>query len=148
MPLPEDTVGKCLEDIKAKLETINLVKKKVFHVYSEPDLEDASKNREKPCVGVMYEGLRSIPDSSGKGLSTQLGVALAVVMESKKGAFGLDRKSEVIKLLDDMRDAIKLTKAPTGHDWQFVMEVPSQPLGNFIVYLQRWQTTAILTASS
>lgn len=145
MPSP-NTAGLCLEDVKTKLSTVKGIKEKIFHVYSEYDLENATKSMKKPCVGLMYEGLRSVPDTSGKGLSTQLGIAVVAVTESKEGMWGIDRKDELIQLLDDMREALKLTKAPTGHDWQFVMEVPSQPLGNFIVYIQRWQTTAILSA--
>lgn len=135
----------CIDDVATKLATVPLVSTKVFSVYSESDLLDEAKHIKKPCVGILYEGIHSVPDGTGKGLSADLRLALAVVIESKDIA-SLDRKDAAIELLDSMREVMKLTCSPGGYPWRFTMEAPAGVLGNNLAYVQRWATRVILTA--
>lgn len=135
----------CIDDVMTKLETVPLVASKVFHVYSETDLMDEAKFIKKPAVGIFYEGIQAVPDGTGLGLSADLRLALAVIIESKDIA-NLDRKDAAIELLDGMRTALKLTKAPGGYPWRFLMEAPVGVLGNNLAYVQRWSTRVILTS--
>jgi hypothetical protein len=131
--------------VTAKLQTVPLVATKVFSVYSESDLMDEAKLIKKPCVGILYEGIHAVPDGSGKGMTDDLRLALAVVIESKDIG-NLDRKDAAIELLDSMRGVMKLTKAPGGYPWRFLMEAPVGVLGNNLAYVQRWATRVILTS--
>lgn len=136
-----------MEDVAAKLAAVPLISKKVFEVYSESDLLDQAKHIKKPCVGILYEGLHPVTDGTGKGLSADLRLALAVVIESKDIG-NLDRKDAAIELLDSMREKLKLTCAPGGYPYRFVMEAPVGLMGNNLAYVQRWSTRVILTARS
>jgi len=136
----------CIEDVETKLGTVPLVTKKVFHVYSESDLMDEAKFIKKPAIGIFYEGIHAVSDGSGKGMTDDLRLALAVIIESKDIA-NLDRKDAAIELLDSMRAKLKLTKAPGGYPWRFLMEAPVGVLGNNLAYVQRWATRVILTSS-
>lgn len=135
----------CIEDVATKLATVPLVTTKVFSVYSEGDLMDEAKHIKKPCVGILYEGIHAVPDGTGKGLSADLRLALAVVIENKDIG-NLDRKDAAIELLDSMREVLKLTCSPGGYPWRFMMESPVGLLGNNLAYVQRWATRVILTA--
>ena len=128
----------CVEDMKAKIETVSLVKGKTFWVYSEEDLERTSRLIKKPCVGIMYEGLRS-QGTQRAGLATNLGVAVAIIADGKDIA-NLDRKESIVQLLDQIRNVIRDTNSPTGHKWAFVLESPTMDIANSVVYLQRWST--------
>ena len=135
-----------MEDMAVKLSSVKLIAKKVFDVYSESDLMDQGKLLKKPCVGILYEGIHAVPDGTGKGLSTELRLALAVIIESKDIG-NLDRKDAAVDLLDEMRDKVKLTRSPGGYPWRFVMEAPVGLMGNNLAYVQRWSTRLMLTGS-
>ncbi|TXH43944.1 MAG: hypothetical protein E6Q97_33445 [Desulfurellales bacterium] len=142
-----DVITACVADLTTKVKDIGEFgssgKEKVFSIYSEDDLLDKSKLIKFPAVGVMYEGLRSVPgaDPSRQGLGAEIGVALVLLMETKSVA-GINSQNEAVRLLGLMRSAIKVTVAPTQHKWRFISEVPGGVLGNAVVYVQRWSTAA------
>lgn len=142
-----DIVTLCVEDLAKKVKDIgefgSVGKEKVFSVYSEDDLLDKSKLLKFPAVGMMYEGLRSVPgaDPSRQGLGAEIGMALVLLMETKSVG-GINSQNEAVRLLGLMRRAIKVTVSPTNHKWRFISEVPGGVLGNAVVYVQRWSTSA------
>lgn len=136
----------CVDDIQTKLATVGDVATKVFSVYSEDDLLDKSKYLKYPAVGVLYEGITaSYEDSSRQGLSTELRVALVLVLDGKSVG-NLDRKNDAATTLDAMRDAIKRTNSPSGHKWRFVSEIPVGLVENVSIYVQRWATAVPIAA--
>ena len=144
MASDDDITQKCVDDIVAKIKLVPSVQKQTFVVYSEDDMLDQTKGIHRPCIGVMYEGVHSVPDAPNQGMTCDLTVAIAVVEESK--AIGnLDRKKAIIALLKDIRAKIRMSKAPSQHTWRFVAEAPAIPMGNAVIYIQRWVVRVILT---
>lgn len=138
----------CTSDIVAKVKAIGDFgakgQEKVFTVYSEEDLLEKTKLLKLPAVGIMYEGIKATAqDPSRQGLATDLTVALVLLMTGK-AVGNLDTKNQAAQILDEMRNSILKTTSPTGHKWRFVSEVPTGALGNYVGYLQRWSTAAVI----
>ena len=65
----------CVESLAAAIRSLPLFAKKTFVVYSEDELMQETKGLTYPCVGVIYEGMRSIPEpgsTSKQGVSCEL----------------------------------------------------------------------------
>lgn len=139
----------CINDISTRIKALGEFgatgKEKVFSVYSEDDLLDKSKMLKFPCIGVMYEGIRANSlDGSRQGMAADCGIALVLLLESKSIG-GINRENEAARLLDSMRESVRLSRAPSQHKWRFVSEMPAGVVGAATVYVQRWTCPVILT---
>lgn len=137
-----------LDQIQELLQSIADFDGKTVQVLSEDDFMEKVKGTQKPCVAVMYEGLRATnagdKDTHKVGLGNIMSVSLILVLDSK-GVFGADPKKQAPILLDAMRNKIKDTRAVTGHFWRFVMEAPAMEKGSLVLWIQRWSTPVHLT---
>lgn len=139
----------CISDIIGRLKGIGEFgasgKEKIFTVYSEEDLLDKSKMLVFPCVGVMYEGIRANSlDPSRQGMAADFSAALVLLLESKSIG-NISTQNEAARLLDVMRESVRLSNSPSKHKWRFVSEMPGGTMGNASIYIQRWMTPVILT---
>lgn len=142
-----DIATQCMEDLVQKLNTVDELKNKVVSVYTEDDMMDAASQLKMPCVGIIYEGMRSVPDmdKGNKGLSVELVFAVMLMITGKTiGAPNL--KSTAASYLDHFRNAIKDTRSPAGPWWKFMVEAAVEQRKGAYVYMQRWSTTAQITA--
>lgn len=135
-------------DLKSKIEGVKEIKKKTLYVFDQIALLQKSKAIKPPFAGVIYDGLFSTgPKSSGLNATLQCSIMIAgsgQLLNIKKGHDD-DSKDDLTELLDDIRNCIRGTNSPTGHKWLFVSEEPVPVDIGLFFYLQRWQTTAILT---
>lgn len=140
------TVSKCVEDLRAHLQSIAAFKNKHLFVYHEDDLQDKLKGITLPGAGVIYEGMRALPEAGGAkiGLSAELVFSLLVVSRPETLA-NVDSKTPLLNILDDVRNAILFTRSPTGHKWRFVVEAATRETHGAIFWVQRWSTTVQLT---
>ena len=135
-----DIAVNCTEDILNKVKSVESFKEKSFHILSEDDLTVQGKLLKSPFVGVMYEGIiRTEGDPTRQGLATQIRVTIALAMPSRTVG-NVNSTNEAAGHLDALRKKILTTSSPTGHKWQFQMEVPGGTIGGFAIYLQRWGT--------
>lgn len=136
-----------MQDVEAKLQTVSsLNKDAIFNVYTDAQFLELAKNHNFPAVGVWYEGLAPLPDSSGRGLSSTLGMSIFVLGQSTTYDSILEDKHDITQILDDIRGAIRHTQSPSGHPWRFVSEAPYPISEDIFVYIQRWASTTILTS--
>lgn len=138
----KDLATKCVDDIETRLKTMAGMSKRVFHIYSEDDLMDITKGLVFPCMGVVYNGIRAIPEAGSTGKQGGSGELVITVMlffrDESKAANSL--KLSATELLDDVRDAIMGTRSPSGHFWRFQLEAPVEGKKNVLSYVQRWST--------
>lgn len=136
----------CITDIADRLNVIPSLKGKVFHVYSEQELTERTKGLTLPCVGVVYDGLRSVGesgDTSKMGMSSDIVVTIMLFFKQDTRA-KVDPKDTMVALMDSIRDAIIGTRSPSGHNWKFQMEIPVAGKLGVLAYLQRWSTSTQL----
>jgi len=128
-----------VDDLKTKVESVPALRKKVAFYYSIDQLLDDNVILSFPAVSIVYEGM--IPtDAKNKGLSNEAGFGVYLV--SCKGA-PKHNSAETLVLLKALRDAIRDTKGPGGHDWNYAGEHPvNLPItaDTGIAYRQGWMT--------
>ena len=140
----------CVQDLIAKINAVPEIKKHTVQVYDQVALLNKTKAINPPFAGVIYDGMFSNHQKGkvGSNATLQCSIMLAESGQSLhpltkgKDSIAKDKSTE---LLDDIRDCIRLTKSPTGHSWEFVSEEIMPFESGLFFYLQRWQTTAILT---
>ena len=130
----------CVEDLKAHLTSLSSFQGKTFEVYSEAELMDRSKGLMFPAAGVVYEGMRAIPESDKEshkvGISCELVAAIMVIQKPEIK----DAKKRPLSLLDSIREEILGKRSPTGHFWKFVVEAAAVEKSGAVIWLQRWST--------
>lgn len=137
----------CINDIEAKLSTIQALKGKVFSVYSEEELTEKTKGVVFPAVGVVYDGMRASPEPGATlkmGLSAELVISVMVFFKQNTKATK-DPKDTMIDLMDTIRNSIKSTKSPSGHYWKFQLEAAVEGKQGVLAFIQRWATPVQLT---
>jgi hypothetical protein len=143
-----DIATKCVADLKSHLGQL-IAAGKVFHVYSEEELMDKTKGITFPAVGIVYEGMRAVPEDSDKksvkmGVSAEL-VAAVMLIQRPDSISAADTKTPTMNLLDDIRQEIMGSKSPSGHWWKFVVEASANEKNGVVIWLQRWSTPVQLT---
>lgn len=145
MDKPRDIVTDCIIDLETKLKSVSMLHNKIFNVTNENDLLESTRIIIYPAAGVIYEGMISNQSAGDKkGLSSTLSLGIYIVLESKSlGRYrDFTRTSELLTLI---RNAIRETKSPSGHDWVFVSEMFAGEEKGSLTYSQRWATKVILT---
>ena len=134
-----------LEEAKAKvlaLETPSLVGK-VTIAYKPEDLFDHMKTvRSLPAVGVMYEGMRSIPEgqtTDKKGISSEIVISLMLIEQDDSIHKSDEKRERAIDYLDAIRVQFLDQRSPvTGHIWHFLVEAPAELKAGLTCWVQRW----------
>lgn len=144
-----DVATQCMEDLVTKLNTAPAMKDRVVTVYTENEMMDVTAQLKFPCAGVIYEGMRSVPDSDkgNKGLSVELVFAVMLLVEGKGlgNQVGSGVKSTAAVYLDQFRNTVKNTRSPGSGWWKFMVEAAVESKGGSYTYMQRWSTPATIT---
>lgn len=141
-------VRQCSDQLVSYLQSIASLNA-VLSVYNVKDLVDGLTGVKYPVAGVVYDGLRSVPEPGAgptdrKGLSAE--VIFSVMLLLRTEAYGpTNQKDIAIDLLDSIRDRIKGTSGPSGHRWRFVVEAPASEQKGSIIWAQRWALPVMLS---
>lgn len=133
---------KCIEDLEKHLNSMSMVKGKVWHVYSEEELVERTKGISYPCAGVLYDGMRALPEpgATGKmGLSAEL-VVTVMIMFKQNTKSTVDAKDSAVDFLDGLREKIAKSRSPSMHFWKFQLEAAVDGKAGVLAYIQRWST--------
>lgn len=131
------------------LQSIAELNGKVIQVYNVDDLMSNLVGVKYPAGGVLYDGMRSVPEAGAgptdrKGLSAELIISVLLVMRTE--SFGpTDQPNQATVLLDTIRDKIKGTNGPSMHKWRFVVEAAAAERKGNILWVQRWALPLQLT---
>ena len=138
----------CIRDVENKVEAVPAFRGRVFHVYSEDELIERTKGMSFPCVGVVYDGIRSVgepgKDTGKMGSSAELVVSVMIFFRQDTKAKA-DPKESVVGHLDTIRSQLLRTKSPAGHFWRFQIEAAVAGKEGLLAYLQRWATPVQLS---
>lgn len=139
---PDSLVVQVIAQVKELLKTLPELDGKVIQVYSEDEMKDATKGVNFPCVAIVYEGMRAIPEDKPtmrQGVSAEL--VLSLLITEKVTTAGESKvKNRTINLLDLTRKAMHGGRSPAGHKWRFVLEAPASEKQGSVIWLQRWST--------
>jgi hypothetical protein len=116
---------------------------KVVVAYDENDLLDVLKGvRSFPAVGIVYEGMRSMPEpgpTAKVGLSCEIVLGLVLVERGDEIHRTDQKRVRAIEYLDAMRLQFMGYKSTvTHHFWRFVVESPASLRTGAICWVQRW----------
>jgi hypothetical protein len=142
-----DPVHSAVQDLISKMKEVQEFREKSFYVYDERVFLDASGPLSMPCAAVVYEGMISKGGSHMTGLAATQQFAILLINGNKKmDAKGKENKQITTDMLNRIRKCIRLTVAPGGHKWEFMMESPFELDTNHMGFIQRWRTTVVLTS--
>jgi hypothetical protein len=160
-----DVISDLVADITTKLETITAIKDKIIYMFDSNDLVTERTKIGTPAIGVVYNSMRG--HGAGDKKQGHHGLAATVTMDIyilggdqcvEKISKVTGVKMATTEFLEQIRDAIKLTKPQTGTGasqvplpkaqrlWVFVLESPVEIGDELISYVQRWETKVLLTS--
>lgn len=140
------SVLKTVEGAEKVLMTIPGFREKVFHVASEEELQNKIKGLSLPAIGVIYDGMRAVPEPGGTGKlgkSAEMVITLLLMFRNDT-VQGKPPKESSLGVLDAMREKMLETRSALGHFWKFQLEASTQTKTGVVVYIQRWATPAQL----
>jgi hypothetical protein len=116
---------------------------KVVIAYDEDDLLDALKGvRSYPAVGIVYEGMRSMPEvgpTAKVGVSVEVVVSFVLIQQGPAISASDQKRTKAIDYLEQMRNQFLNQKSTvTSHFWKFMVEAPVTMKGGMVVWSQRW----------
>jgi hypothetical protein len=134
----------CLNQIKTYLSSLPGFTNAVVLAFNEEDFMDKIKGlKTYPGLGIVYEGLHSVPEigSTGKvGISGQMVISI-ILISGGTGVLNTDEaKFNAIRNLDRIRSGMMATRSPSMHPWRFLVEAPAQLKNGTIFWAQRWTT--------
>lgn len=136
-----------LDEASTKLKQLNAppidLTGKVVIAYDENDLLDVLKGvRAFPAVGVVYEGMRSMPEggpTARVGISCEVVLGFVLVERGDEIHRTNEKKVRAIEYLDAMRDQFMgLRSSTTQHFWHFMVEAPAALRSGAVCWVQRW----------
>lgn len=139
--MSDSVVVQAYDSILELVRGVEGYKSKTFEVYSDADIEDATKNITLPCAGIVYDGIKAISEQERAtlkiGASAEI-VFSVLIMFKKAPMASVAPSRDVINTLDGLRRRFRESKAPTGHKWRFISESMVATKANILVYAQRW----------
>ncbi len=161
--MAHDTISELINDITVKMQTVTAIKDKIIYMFDGEDLLSEQAKIGVPAIGVVYNNMRGKESDRAQG---KTGLAATVTIDiyiiGGQQCVELISKSTGVKMtttefLEQIRDSIKLTKPMVGTGaaavpmaqasriWTFVLEAPASLSDGVIAYVQRWETTVLLT---
>lgn len=129
---------KCRDDLKTKLDQVEVFRDSILTVFSESDFKNKSKMLKTPFAGIMYGGMNATSGDLRAGLAADLNLGILVGLASMNPTGELENQSWTI--LSAIRRAILNQRSPTGHVWKFKSEVYMGDNGQISYFLQTWST--------
>jgi len=116
---------------------------RVVIAYNENDLLDVLKGvKSYPAVGIVYEGMRSMPESGSTmkaGVSAEVMLSFVLIEQGNAIINTNQKKTRAIDYLDAMRDQFMGKRSTvTNHLWHFLVESPAELKAGMVVWVQRW----------
>lgn len=153
MTIEANLASSCVLDLMALVEEATQdFKGKVYHIFGEAELRAKTKGVSYPAVGVIYDGLRTVPvppgspsqaSSGGGPLTCEMSFTIMLFLRLQPIALD-DPKEAATTQIDLVRRNIIRKRAPSGHFWRFQLEVSAPNDTKSVAYLQRWNTTVQL----
>jgi len=161
--MAHDIISELITDLTVKMQTITAIKDKIIYMFDQDDLLSEQSKIGVPAIGVVYNNMKGKDSDRAQG---RTGLAAIVTIDiyiiGGQQCVELISKATGVKIsttefLEQIRDAIKLTIPQTGTGasqvpvsqarriWTFVLEAPAQLDAGVISYVQRWETTVLLT---
>lgn len=110
---------------------------RVYRVNNMEDLMDEVEGIPRPCVGVVYEGMRNSDPSKQQGYSAEVVISFVLFMDTEKLGY-TNAPADATLLLDTMRNTIKGKRGPSNHFWKFSFEATPVEKKGEVVWVQRW----------
>lgn len=131
----------CVAAMLERVQSIADVNGKALQIYDAEELTKVGGYVTYPAAGVIYEGMRSVPEAEKAtlraGYSSELILTVCVINQAENlGNAGF--KDSSMLLMDKLRDAILGKKSPTGHIWKFIVEAPAAAKKDKVIWIQRW----------
>lgn len=154
---PTDFAALCTNQMMVTLQSIAgatgtpIFKAKTIVVLNESELFDKARQLVPPYTGILYEGIRALPEPVGfqtakTGVGAEIVISLILVTTAPTNA-PLQDKVSVLSILDSVRNAIAATRSPTGAFWRFLVEAPAAEKNGAVLWVQRWSTPVNLRHS-
>lgn len=137
-----DIVQDHITDVVTRLNTISTIQNKTVSLYTPDQILKTTEKLSYPAVGIIYTGIRGLPDSSRTGQKAGLMIDIFVAGEElcNDDAQINDLKPAITQILQDIRNVMACTTAPGSHKWEFMAEFPEQLQKEEILgYVQRWR---------
>jgi len=139
-----DVASLCITDLENKVKELPEFAEKAFIVYDQEVMLGTTQGLQYPCLGVVYEGIIGYKGNAGQ--AAELSASLILLAGDKEAETrGNEDKTSIVLLLDKIRKTIINTAAPTGHKWEFVMEIPLDIDTKGLGYYMKWKTNTALT---
>ena len=161
--MAHDIISELITDITTKMQTVSAIQNKIIYMFDGDDLLTEQSKIGVPAIGVVYNNMTGKTDDRAQG-KTGLAAIVTIDIYIIGGQQCVEKisketgvKMNTTEFLEQIRDSIKLTKPVTGTGasqvnvsqagriWTFVMEAPASLDDGVIAYVQRWQTTVLLT---
>jgi len=140
-------VSACAADLQARLQSIAKLNNKNLFVFDEGDLLDKIKGAIFPAAGVVYEGMRALPESGHSKIGITAEVVFSILVLSRgENIANVDSKTPMLGLLDTVRRSIVSARSPTGQPWKFLVEAAVKQEKGVVFWVQRWSTIITIIA--
>jgi hypothetical protein len=135
-----------LKDMQAQLNGVEYLSNKSVIAYNNDDLLDMLKGlKTYPGIGIVYEGMRSVPPTNpGQttakvGVSSEAVISLILVVQGESIIRSQESKFNAIDYLDMMRLIFLGQRNPiTQQYWNFLVEAPAALASGMVFWVQRW----------
>lgn len=136
-----EIVQACIQSVQTAVQSVALLRTRTVMVLNEENLMDKLKGVNLPAVGVLYEGLRGVPDrgAAQTGGMAEIVISVILVTPAPSSAPMAD-KTPLFTLLDSVRSTLMATRSPGGHFWKFVVEAAADEKSSVVFWVQRWST--------
>ena len=137
------TLEPLLDEAKDKVESVSGLANRVVIAYDEEDLLSALKGvKGYPAAGIVYEGMRAVPESkptSNVGTSAEVVIAVIIIQQADGVIASHQKKTVVMDLLRASMDKFLGQRSTvTKHYWKFLVEAPAELSKGMVVWTQRW----------
>ncbi len=137
-------VKRTIADLKTRLQAVPSLATKIFHVYSEDELMDQTKQLRLPAVGIVYGGMGTNTDiSTQRQQSSPINASAImdfnlIIMVQQSTMHGIRQEDQALDLLDEVRDTLQGQKGPSNHPYRFEIEGSAELRKGTVVWVQRW----------
>lgn len=136
-----------LSEMQVILEANPALTGKTLMSYGIDELLDKLKGLPSPCAGIVYEGMRGMPDPGVTNKQNLMGeFVVSIVLFTRPGTItSADTVTPAVTLLDELRHSIRGVRNSGGHLWRFVVEAQAAARSGTLIYVQRWASPVALT---
>ncbi len=138
-----DLISASQADLIKRLNTVSVLSGKVVGIFGSEFISSISDQMAVPAAGVAYAGAEGGDSRQGQGMvGTAEFLVILIGYSLNLGLASLSSPTPTLEVLNDMRNAVKLTDSPSCHDWVWNYEKPlvMDAAQCQVVYVQSWTT--------